>query len=75
MGVYYAGGGTWAFNQTETYYRFWNAETKEYEEQTGRSWPQWGIWIKMFDDWLVLGWYDLDSGSEYDDDLYERVDE
>ena len=32
MGVYYADGGTWAFNHTVTYTRRWNGETKEYEE-------------------------------------------
>ena len=70
MGVYYADGGTWAFNHTVTYTRRWNGETKEYEEW-GEYWeeyeewePSWGLEIKMFDGWLVL-----------DDVRYRRVDE
>ena len=55
MGVYYADGGTWAFNQTVTYIRIWNAETKEYAEAEGPFAPLWGLEIRMFDGWLLLG--------------------
>ena len=77
MGVYYADGGKWAFNHTETYNRIWNEETKEYEDWAWKSRPDWGFEIKMFDGWLALGWK-LDTslfgdGGYYDDD-YERVD-
>ena len=85
MGVYYADGGTWAFNHTVTYTRRWNVETKEYEEESEPkeyeewelSWgladewePSWGLEIKMFDGWLVLGW-----GWEQADISYRHVDE
>ena len=85
MGVYYADGGTWAFNYTVTYTRRWNGETKEYEEASepkeyeewelswglAAAWdPSWGLEIKMFDGWLVLGW-----GWESADRSYRRVDE
>ena len=87
MGVYYADGGTWAFNHTVTYTRRWNGETKEYEEASEPkeyeglelSWglagewePSWGLEIKMFDGWLALGWYCFDCGYIY---IYMRVDE
>ena len=75
MGVYYADGGKWAFNHIETYFRLWDEETKEYkgrrlfgdfyEDFETRTWPRWGLEIKMFDGWLALGW---ESGD------YERVD-
>ena len=55
MGVYYADGGTWAFNHTVTYIRTWDEETKEYEEWEPYS-PRWDLEIKMFDGWLALGW-------------------
>lgn len=76
MGVYYADGGTWAFNHTVTYIRTWDEETKEYEEWEpySPSWeldikmfddsPSWGLEIKMFDGWLA-----------FLDDSYRRVDE
>ena len=85
MGVYYADGGTWAFNHTVTYTRRWNGETKEYEEESEpkeyeeweSSWaphgewePSWGLEIKMFDGWLVL-WWDY---SGYSDSSYRRVE-
>ena len=80
MGVYYADGGTWAFNHTVTYTRRWNLETKEYEESESKEYeelepeeyeesePSWGLEIKMFDGWLALGW-----GRDYFS--YRRVDE
>ena len=72
MGVYYADGGKWAFNHTETYNRIWNEKTKKYEDWAWKSWPDWGFEIKMFDGWLALGWESGDGGY-YDDD-YKRVD-
>ena len=79
MGVYYADGGKWAFNHTGTYFRIWDEETKEYkgrrlfgdfyQDFETRTWPRWGLEIKMFDGWLALGW----EGDS--DDNYERVDE
>ena len=77
MGVYYADGGKWEFNHTETYNRIWNEETKEYKDWAWKSSPDWGFEIKMFDGWLALAWK-LDTslfgdGGYYDAD-YERVD-
>ena len=94
MGVYYADGGTWAFNHTVTYTRSWNEETKEYEEWQRKEYEEWQLWwqpkeyeewmlwwepswgleIKMFDGWLVLGdgW---DDCYLCDYTSYRRVDE
>ena len=52
MGVYYADGGEWAFNQTVTYVRIW-------DEEWGPFLPNWSLEVKMFDGWLDLGWEPL----------------
>ena len=67
MGVYYVDAGKWAFNYTVTYSRLWNAETKEYAE-AGPSSPSWGLEIKMFDEWLDVGW-------GWNNNTYKRVDD
>ena len=85
MGVYYADGGTWAFNHIVTHSRIWDEETKEYNE--GHNWgigvklflplyppPSWANEIKMFAGWLVLGRWDRDRGT-LSDERYKRVDE
>ena len=77
MGVYYADGGKWAFNYTETYIRKWHTETKEYYEPWRQRSPFWGFELKMFDGWLVLRWSEdpLLCAECYYDAYYERVDE
>ena len=68
MGVYYADGGTWAFNYVETYRRWWLSGTKEYAEREGPGRRRWGNEVKMFDGWLVVGWV-------FEDVEYKRVDQ
>ena len=75
MGVYYADGGTWAFNYIETYSRIWDEETKEYEEDRRLSWPRWNHEIKMFAGWLFLGHWNFDRSGTLSDERYKRVDE
>lgn len=55
MGMYYAGGGKWAFHYTIQLIRIWDAETGEYIEREDYS-PSWDHDLRMFDDWLALGW-------------------
>ena len=68
MGVYYADGGTWAFNYVQTYSRRWSSGTKEYIEFEGPGRRHWGNEVKMFNGWLVLGWV-------AEDVEYKRVDQ
>ena len=77
IGVYYADGGKWAYNYTETYIRKWDTETKEYYEPWRQRSPFWGLELKMFDGWLALRWNEdplLCAKCSYDAD-YKRVDE
>ena len=75
MGVYYADGGTWAFNHIVTHSRIWDEETKEYYEEYRSSSPSWDHEIKMFAGWLVLGRWDRDSWGDLYEENYKRVDD
>lgn len=69
MGVHYAGSGKWAFHYTIQRIRIWDDETGEYKEHEDYS-PSWDHDLRMFDDWLALGW-----GWEGDYLDYRRVHE